>query len=235
MKIRHGSVLKLAGVLMALAAAPASATFIELTPNASGVVGYTSGAFGGDAFHSRPLTSIRGYQISLGTLVQYSQYIIFDTTGLGFTPQYGALEFEATDVLGGFAGPGPLELWGLETYTPSDLIALPTGDLDSQLSLVTSISSDLRGGTVLAPTQEGADGPVRFKLNAIALNQISLSGGLWGLGIYDNRFGAQLGGIDLLNTPTLTLSDEPLAVPEPSTPALLLLALVALATRLRMS
>ena len=56
---------------------------------------------------------------------------------------------------------------------------------------------------------------VGIELNTAALGQINAANGLWGFGLYDNRFGALLGGLELASSPRLILSGEPISPPNP--------------------
>ena len=95
----------------------------------------------------------------------------------------------------------------MDTYTPADLLALPTGNpLDTQIDLAISIASDLRSGTSLATSVLGPDGVVGIELNGAAPSQINAAHGLWGFGLSDSRFGALLGGLNLVSPPRLLLS-----------------------------
>lgn len=214
---------------------PAHAALIELTPEASGSIRVEGGAFGAFARHTTPLTSIRGYQVAMAQGVDYASYLIFDTATPTFTPLYGTLVLEINDTLRDLAGPGPLNIWGLDTFTPASLMALPTGSINALASLASSISSDLRGGTSLAGSVLGPQGVVSIALNSAALAQITSANGLWGMGLYDNRFGALLGGLNLLSAPRLILSDEAISlpVPVPATTLLVSVALALLAARRR--
>jgi len=228
MRLYRYCLAALLSVVLAPAAAPTFAAFIALTPNDSGAIRIEGGAFGSSASHTQPLATIRGYQAAQAQFVDYASYLIFDTSSLAFTPTYGTLSFNASDSLAGLAGPGPLELWGLDTHSPAAVLALPTGNINAQLAQATSIADDLRGGSSLAPDIIGPDGLITFALNATALTQITGASGLFGVGLYDNRFGALLGGIDVLSTPQLYLSDEPVVQPV-AAPAPLGLVLFALA------
>lgn len=241
MRIRHCSMrtvrstvlVSIACALLLMGHAPARAALIEFTPYESGTIARSAGLLGSGASHYRPLTSIRGYQIAMAQGVFFSQYMTFDITALDFTPLFAALIFDARDDLADLAGPGPLELWGLDVYTPANLHALPTGDLGAQLSLASALAGDLTGGTSLAPDVIGPNGLVHIDLNGAAIAQISTAGPFWGLGLYDNRFGGAIAGVTLLSTPRLVLSDRPLgaALPLPGSAALLLLALAAVRAR----
>ncbi len=236
MPYRRRCLFTLLSTLFAAIALPAQASLISLTPDTTGAIRVSGGLFGSSGSHSRPLYTIRGYQIAQAQIVTYASYLIFDTSGLDFTPTYGTLSFSVNDTLDDLAGPGPLELWGLDAHTPADVLALPTGSLGAQLSLGGAIAGDLVSGTSLAPDIFGPDGPISFELNGAALTQIAGASGLFGVGLYDNRFGALIGGIDVLTAPTLFLSNEiGVPVPAPATPALLALALAALDIRRRLA
>lgn len=223
----------IAGMLLLLAVLPAKAAFISLTPDASGQLSASGGAFGNSSSHSVPLTTIRGYYASGFQGFQWASYLIFDTSALAFTPTFGTLSFSVDDTLDDLAGPGPLQLWGLDVCTPADILALPVGSLTG-LPAGCGVGTDLKSGTSLAPDIIGPDGMISFQLNSTALSQIAGSGGLFGVGLYDDRFGGLLGGIDVLSTPTLFLSDEIVSpVPAPATPAIIALALMLLTFRRR--
>lgn len=220
--------------LLALAvwtgAGAANAALIELAPERSGVIETSFPS--SSVRHSRPLTSIRGWQAAQAQYVRFASYLIFDTSSMAFTAQHATLLLNVNDTLSSLADPGPLELWGLDTYTAADLVALPTGILDTEINLAYAIASVLRGGTSLAPSVLGPDGVISIELNDTALRQINAANGLWGFGLYNNRFGALLGGLDLVSPPRLLLSSDstspPSPVPIPATPWLIGLALLGL-------
>jgi len=218
----------IAGMLLILAVLPAKAAFISLTPDASGQLSASGGLFGNSSSHTVPLTTIRGYQTQQFQVFQWASYLIFDTSALAFTPTFGTLSFSVDDTLDDLAGPGPLQLWGLDVCTPADILALPVGSLTGQ-PVGCGAGIDLRSGTSLAPDIIGPDGMISFQLNNAALSQVAGSGGLFGVGLYDDRFGGLIGGVDILSTPTLFLSNEIVApVPAPATPAIIALALILL-------
>ena len=208
---------KIIGLLaLAVWTGTASAALIELGPESSGEIGTGGGLAAGTASHITPLTSIRGWQAAQFSEFSFDSYMIFDTSSMDFTAQSATLFLNVNDTLSQFAGPGALELWGLDTYTPADLLALPTGDpLDTQIDLAIAIASDLRSGTSLATSVLGPDGVVGIELNGAALGQINAANGLWGFGLSDSRFGALLGGLDLVSPPRLLLSGEPTSPPSP--------------------
>lgn len=217
-----------------LAATSTHAALITLTPEESGRVRAGGGFVGTFGSHTQPLTTIRGYQIAMAGIVDNGGYLVFDTSSLAFTPVYATLLLDINDSLADLAGPGALQTWGLDIFTPADLAALPTGSLGGvDLSLAAAIRSDLTSGTRLADDVIGPMGETSIALNGTALAQITAANGLWGLGLYDNRFGSLLGGLDLLDTPRLLLSDQPFGtpIPAPATAGLLLGALVLLTRR----
>lgn len=220
----------LLSVALAFAANSTSAALVELNPTVSGSIRVESGAFPGSTRHSRPLTSIRGNQAAQAQGVDFGSYLIFDTSPATFTPRYATLLLNIEDTLRDLAGPGPLEIWGLDTYSANYLLGLPEGSLGSPYGLADAILTDLQSGTSLASDALGPLGEIAIALNSTAIAQITAANGLWGLGLYDNRFGALLGGLDLQGTPRLLLSDRPFghAVPVPATQFLVLVALALL-------
>jgi hypothetical protein len=219
---------KIIGLLvLAVWTGTASASLIELGPETSGEIktllfpSVTAG-------HYRPLTSISGPRTSMAHYQVDQSYLIFDLSSIAFTAQSATLVLDV-----GFGGringvPGDLSLWGLDTYTPDDLVALPTGTLDTEISLAVAIGLDLRSGTSLATVFDPV-GVVGIELNATALGQINAANGLWGFGLINFQ---GYSPIDVLSPPRLVLSGEPISPPSPApvpaTLALLSLGLVGI-------
>ena len=107
---------KIIGLLvLAVWTGTASAALIELGPETSGRI--ETAILGSAARHSRPLTSIRGWQAAMAQGVSNASYLIFDTSSMAFTAQHATLLLNVNDTLSPLAGPGPLELWGLDTHS----------------------------------------------------------------------------------------------------------------------